>query len=252
MNDKSLEALLRAVADGTVSPHTALRQWKDWGVENLGFARVDHHRVTRKGFPEVIFGQNKSAEQIAAIASALHQRGSTVLATRVNEDKAGAVQALLPALHYHPLCHALSLPAGESLLPGRGLVGVIAAGTSDLPVAEEAALTAELMGSKVERLWDVGVSGLHRLLSHEILLKEASCLVVAAGMEGALPSVVAGLCACPVVAVPTSIGYGASFGGLAALLGMLNSCAPGLSVVNIDNGFGGGYLAGLIDHQGKR
>jgi NCAIR mutase (PurE)-related protein len=248
MSDKSLEDLLRAVAEGEISPQAALRRWKDWGAENLGFARVDHHRVSRKGFPEVIFGQNKSAEQIAAIARSLHERGSTVLATRVEEDKAAAAQALFPSLHYHCLAHALSLPGSESLLPGKSLVGVIAAGTSDLPVAEEAALTAELMGSKVERLWDVGVSGLHRLLNHDVLFKKASCLVVAAGMEGALPSVTAGLCACPVVAVPTSIGYGASFGGLAALLGMLNSCAPGLSVVNIDNGFGAGYLAGLIDH----
>jgi NCAIR mutase (PurE)-related protein len=249
MIDKSLEELLRAVAAGEISPQSALRQWKELGVEDIGFAQIDHHRVMRKGFPEVIFGQNKSAEQIAEIAAALRRRGSAVLATRVDEDKARAVRKLFPELRHHPLCRCLSLPAGSGKFPGKSLVGVISAGTSDLPVAEEAALTAELMDSKVERLWDVGVSGLHRLLNHEQTLKQASCLVVAAGMEGALPSVVAGLCACPVVAVPTSVGYGASFGGLAALLGMLNSCAPGLSVVNIDNGFGAGYLAGLIDHQ---
>jgi NCAIR mutase (PurE)-related protein len=244
-----MEKLLQAVAAGETSPQEALRQWKELGVEDLGFARVDHHRVTRKGFPEVIFGQSKSPEQIAEIAASLQRRGSAVLATRVDDDKALAVLALVPELRHHRLCRCLSLPAAAEAQAGKSLVGVLAAGTSDLPIAEEAALTAELMGSKVERLWDVGVSGLHRLLQHEHTLKQASCLVVAAGMEGALPSVVAGLCACPVVAVPTSVGYGASFGGLAALLGMLNSCAPGLSVVNIDNGFGAGYLAGLIDHQ---
>jgi NCAIR mutase (PurE)-related protein len=249
MTDKSLEELLRAVAAGELGPEEALRQWKELGVEDIGFARIDHHRVMRKGFPEVIFGQNKSPGQIAEIAAALRRRGAAVLATRVEEDKAREVLSLFPELRHHSLCRCLSLPASRRAAEGKSLVGVLAAGTSDLPVAEEAALTAELMGSKVERLWDVGVSGLHRLLQHEHILKQASCLVVAAGMEGALPSVVAGLCACPVVAVPTSVGYGASFGGLAALLGMLNSCAPGLSVVNIDNGFGAGYLAGLIDHQ---
>ena len=247
---KSMEEILQAVASGQLSPVEALSHCKHMDVENLGFARIDHQRVMRKGFPEVIFGQNKSAVQIAEIARALRGRGSAVLATRVDEAKALQVLEAFPELRHHPECHCLSLPVVGDGVTGKGLVGVIAAGTSDLPVAEEAALTAELMGSQVERLWDVGVAGLHRLLEHQDLLRRASCLVVVAGMEGALPSVVAGLCPCPVVAVPTSVGYGASFGGLAALLGMLNSCAPGLSVVNIDNGFGAGYLAGMIDHQG--
>ena len=250
MADKTLKELLEAVAAGRILPTAALKHWQEIVDENLEFARVDHQRVLRKGFPEVIFGQNKTPKQIAEIASALYKRDSAVLATRVDEDKAHEVLKLFPELRYHADCRCLSLPAREAAgKKGKGVVGVIAAGTSDLPVAEEAALTAELMGSTVERVWDVGVAGLHRLLEHHGLMKKASSLVVVAGMEGALPSVVAGLAACPVVAVPTSVGYGASFGGLAALLGMLNSCAPGLSVVNIDNGFGAGYLAALIDQQ---
>ena len=249
MNSDSLKQLLEQVAAGSLEPEQAMQRLKKLPYEDLGFARVDHHRVLRRGFPEVIFGQGKTAEQITAISHSLHGQGAAVLVTRVDPSKAEAVLSEYPELTYHPDCACLSQLAGEPPRPGRGTVVVIAAGTSDLPVAQEAVLTAELMGSKVEKVYDVGVSGLHRLASAAEVLMQASAYVVVAGMEGALPSVVAGLVDKPVVAVPTSVGYGTSFGGLAALLGMLNSCAPGLSVVNIDNGFGAGYLASLIDHM---
>ncbi len=248
MNSDSLKLLLEQVAAGAMDPEQAMQRLKKLPYEDLGFARVDHHRVLRRGFPEVIFGQGKTAPQIIAISRSLHAQGAAVLVTRVDPAKAEAVRAELPELTYHADCACLSQVASEPPRPGKGTVVVIAAGTSDLPVAQEAVLTASLMGSKVETVYDVGVSGLHRLASAAEVLMKASAYVVVAGMEGALPSVVAGLVDKPVVAVPTSVGYGTSFGGLAALLGMLNSCAPGLSVVNIDNGFGGGYLAGLIDH----
>ncbi|MEW5912512.1 MAG: nickel pincer cofactor biosynthesis protein LarB [Thermodesulfobacteriota bacterium] len=250
MNADRLLALLQEVAGGSLEPDQALQQLKRLPYEDLGFARVDHHRVLRRGFPEVIFGQGKTAQQIAPIARALHRQGAAVLVTRVDPAKAAQVHEQFPELAYHPECGCLSLEANQPPRPGKGVVVVISAGTSDQPVAQEAAITAQLMGSAVETIFDVGVSGLHRLLSSQDILQQASAFVVVAGMEGALPSVVAGLVDRPVVAVPTSVGYGTSFGGLAALLGMLNSCAPGLSVVNIDNGFGGGYLAGLIDHLG--
>ena len=242
--------MLEAVAAGRLLPQDALTHWRELSQQDLGYARVDHQRVIRKGFPEVIFGQNKSALQIAEIARAINARGATVLATRVEAGKAAEVMELFPQLNYQVECNCLYLPGQQQAKPGRGVVGVICAGTSDIPVAEEAALTVQLMGSQVQKIWDVGVAGLHRLLAHQDIINSATCLVVVAGMEGALPSVVAGLSACPVVAVPTSVGYGAAFAGVTALLGMLNSCAPGLSVVNIDNGFGAGYLAALIDHQG--
>ncbi len=248
MTTDKLKQLLEAVASGDTSPDQALGRLKSLPFEDLGFARVDHHRVLRQGFPEVIFGQGKTAEQIVAIARAIHGQGAAVLATRVDPEKAEAVRAQFPELEYQPACRCLTLVAKGGSRPGQGLIAVVAAGTSDLPVAEEAATTARLMGSKVETLYDVGVAGLHRLLASRAVLERATCFVVVAGMEGALPSVVAGLVDRPVIAVPTSVGYGTAFGGLAALLGMLNSCAPGLSVVNIDNGFGAGYLAGMIDH----
>lgn len=248
MTADKLKELLNQVAAGGLKPEEALARLKSLPYEDLGFARVDHHRSLRQGFPEVIFGQGKTPEQIASIAQAIHRQGAAVLATRIGEEKAGQVLALWDRLYYHAEARCLALEAPGGAKPGKGLVAVVAAGTSDLPVAEEAALTARLMGSQVERVYDVGVAGLHRLAGSAKVLGQASCLVVVAGMEGALPSVVAGMVDKPVVAVPTSVGYGAAFGGLAALLGMLNSCAPGLSVVNIDNGFGGGYLAGLIDH----
>lgn len=249
MTTDSLKKLLEQVAQGDLDPAAALTQLKSLPYEDLGFARVDHHRVLRQGFPEVIYGQGKTAEQIARIAQALRAQGAAVLVTRVDAQKAQEVRAQMPELEYHASASCLAL-ASAGARPGHGLVAVVAAGTSDLPVAEEAVLTARLMGSQVETVYDVGVSGLHRLLDSRQVLHAATCLVVVAGMEGALPSVVAGMVDKPVIAVPTSVGYGTAFGGLAALLGMLNSCAPGLSVVNIDNGFGAGYLAGMIDHLG--
>jgi NCAIR mutase (PurE)-related protein len=244
-----LKELLQEVASGGVDPDEALAKLKSLPYEDLGFARVDHHRSLRQGFPEVVFGQGKTPEQIVSIGQAIHSQGAAVLVTRVDEEKAQAVLGIWGDLTYHEQASCLSLEASAGVKPGKGLVAIVAAGTSDLPVAEEAVLTARLMGSKVERVYDVGVAGLHRLFGSAEVLRKATCFVVVAGMEGALPSVVAGMVDKPVVAVPTSIGYGTAFGGLAALLGMLNSCAPGLSVVNIDNGFGAGYLAGLIDHQ---
>ena len=249
MNAQRLDRLLKEVAEGRLSPADARRQLAAMPYEDLGFARVDHHRSLRKGFPEVIFGQGKTPEQIAHIAGAIRGQGAAVLATRVDPDKAALVRELMPELEYHPESACLSLPAEDPPPAGKGRVTVVAAGTSDLPVALEAVLTARLMGSEVDQVFDVGVAGLHRLLGSMDKLGQTTCFVVVAGMEGALPSVVAGMVDRPVVAVPTSVGYGTSFGGLAALLGMLNSCAPGLSVVNIDNGFGAGYLASLIDHM---
>ena len=216
-------------------------------VADLGFARVDHHRALRQGFPEVVFGQGKTPEQIAAIAGAIIVRGHTLLVTRTDEAAYQAVTRVAPGATYHALARAISFRQGDAE-PGRGTILVVAAGTSDLPVAEEACLTSELMGNLTDRLYDVGVAGLHRLLAEQERLRAARVLIVVAGMEGALPSVVAGLVRTPVIAVPTSVGYGASFGGVAALLGMLNSCAMGLSVVNIDNGFGAGAIASKINH----
>ncbi|CAO0821892.1 Pyridinium-3,5-biscarboxylic acid mononucleotide synthase [Desulfarculales bacterium] len=248
MTSDALKKLLEEVAAGRTAPDKAMQRLKSLPYEDLGFARVDHHRVLRKGFPEVIFGQGKTPAQIVSIAQALFAQGAAVLVTRVEAAKAKVVRQKIPKLEYHPQARVLTRPAREGARSGRGLVAVVAAGTSDLPVAEEAVITARLMGSAIETVYDVGVSGLHRLLASRLVLARASCFVVVAGMEGALPSVVAGMVDKPVIAVPTSVGYGTAFGGLAALLGMLNSCAPGLSVVNIDNGFGAGYLASMIDH----
>jgi len=244
----ALKKLLEEVAAGSTPPAQALKRLKSLPYEDLGFARVDHHRALRQGFPEVIYGQGKTPAQIVSIAQALLAQGAAVLVTRVEPAKAKAVRGKMPELTYHAQAAVLTRPSREAPRPGGGLVAVVAAGTSDLPVAEEAVLTARLMGSTVETVYDVGVSGLHRLLASRPVLDRATVFVVVAGMEGALPSVVAGMVDKPVIAVPTSVGYGTAFGGLAALLGMLNSCAPGLSVVNIDNGFGAGYLAGMIDH----
>ncbi len=215
--------------------------------EDLGFARVDHHRASRQGFPEVVLGLGKTPAQIAAIAAEIAGRGSTLLVTRATPEAYDAVRTLLPDASYNAEARIVALPK-QDVGSGRGTILVVAAGTSDLPVAEEAVCTAELMGNRVDRLYDVGVAGLHRLLGERARLHAARVIVVVAGMEGALPSVVAGLVSVPVIAVPTSIGYGASFGGIAALLGMLNSCASGVSVVNIDNGFGAASIASLINH----
>ncbi len=249
MSPERLREILAAIADGKMTADEALGRLKTLPFEDLGFAKVDHHRALRAGLPEVIFAQGKTASQVAEIAIRLRDAGQSVLVTRLAAQDAADVQAALPSLVYHPVPRLATLTQGEIGKTGRGVIAVIAAGTSDLPVAEEAAMTAEYMGNEVERLYDVGVSGLHRLLAHQDVLQRANVLIVAAGMEGALPSVVGGLVDRPVIAVPTSIGYGASFGGLAALLGMLNTCAAGVTVVNIDNGFGAGVAAGLINRD---
>ncbi|NLC77602.1 MAG: nickel pincer cofactor biosynthesis protein LarB [Clostridia bacterium] len=249
MDQKSLLELLKQVQKGTVSPESAVQELKKLHFSDLGFAKVDHHRELRKGFPEVIFCANKTPEQVAAISVKLaEQTEGNILATRADREAYRQVAALLPEAEYHELAKVILIRRG--IQEQRGHILVLSAGTSDLPVAEEAALTAEAMGNKVERIYDVGVAGLHRLLRYQDSLLAARVFVVVAGMEGALPSVIGGLVDKPVIAVPTSVGYGASFGGLAALLGMLNSCASGVSVVNIDNGFGAGYQASLINRLG--
>ena len=250
-SNKQLQDLLDQVAAGTLDPAAAKARligvMRAQPFEDLGFARVDHHRSVRQGFPEVILGLGKTPAQIAAIAAEIVARGSTLLVTRTSEAAYEAVRARVPAAVYHADAGLITLRQ-QDITPGKGTIIVAAAGTSDLPVAEEAARTAELMGNEVTRLYDVGVAGLHRLLGERERLNAARVIIVVAGMEGALPSVVAGLVSAPVIAVPTSIGYGASFGGIAALLGMLNSCASGVSVVNIDNGFGAATIASLINH----
>ena len=257
MERRELSELLRAVAAGEVDPSDAEEHLAAAPFEDLGYAKPDLHRGVRQGVSEVVYGAGKTAEQIAGIVGALRAAGDKrVLVTRLDADKAAAVRELLEAddaeaFTYHELPRLAVV--GEAPEPdGLGYVAVCAAGTSDLYCAEEAALTAEMLGSRVVRLYDVGVAGLHRLLAHVEEIQGATAVVTIAGMEGALTSVVGGLAPCPVIACPTSVGYGASFGGIAALLSMLNSCASGVSVVNIDNGFGAGYQAALIDHVGVR
>jgi len=251
-SNKQLRDLLAQVADGRVDVEAACDRlvgaMRSRPFEDIGFARVDHHRSIRQGFPEVVLGLGKTPAQIAAIASEIVSRGSTLLVTRATDDAYTAVRAVVPDAVFYDDAGIIAL-AQEDVTKGKGTVLIVAAGTSDLPVAEEAARTAELMGNDICRLYDVGVAGLHRLLNARATLESARVIVVIAGMEGALPSVVAGLVSVPVVAVPTSVGYGASFGGIAALLGMLNSCASGVSVVNIDNGFGAAVVASLINHM---
>lgn len=251
MNESQLRALLNRVASGAVDTETAQQQLLDElrarPYEDLGFARVDHHRAIRQGFPEVILGLGKTPAQISAIAAEIVGRGSTLLVTRASEAAYAAVRVSVPGATYHADA-ALITFRQQDVAPGKGTIVVAAAGTSDLFVAEEAVLTAELMGNEVTRMYDVGVAGLHRVLGQRDHLAAARVIIVVAGMEGALPSVISGLVGVPVIAVPTSVGYGASFGGIAALLGMLNSCASGVSVVNIDNGFGAANIASLINH----
>jgi len=250
-SNKQLQDLLDQVARGEVDTATAHARLMDElrarPYEDLGFARVDLHRSVRQGFPEVILGLGKTPAQIAAIAAEIVRRGSTLLVTRASAEAFEAVREKVPAATYAADA-AIITYRQQDVTPGKGTIVVAAAGTSDLPVAEEAARTAELMGNEVVRLYDVGVAGLHRILGERARLAAARVVIVVAGMEGALPSVISGLVSVPVIAVPTSIGYGASFGGIAALLGMLNSCASGVSVVNIDNGFGAGNIASLINH----
>lgn len=249
MQTERLRLLLEQVQAGRTDIYTALETLRHLPFENLeGLATLDHHRPLRQGFPEVVFGQGKQPGQVAAIVRSLSARNDKVLVTRVDADMAATVRAELPELVYHPLPRLLALDRSAPAEKRPGVL-VITAGTADLPVAEEAAVTAELMGNVVERMFDVGVAGIHRLLDQAERLWQAHVIVVAAGMDGALPSVVGGLVSVPVIAVPTSVGYGASFGGLAALLTMLNSCAVGVAVVNIDNGFGAGCLASIINQM---
>ena len=261
---ENLRELLEAVAVGRVSPTVAFEKLDSKGLdsqavdsqavdsrakayESVGdFAKIDHDRTSRTGFPEVIWGEDKSAVQIVEIMRVMESRHPVVMATRVNQEKSAQIREMLPQVTYFEIARICAIQSAQPLPVRPGRLSILTAGTADLPVAEEAAVTAELCGFAVTRLWDVGVAGIHRLLSNQHVIDESDVLIVAAGMEGALPSVVAGLADCPIVAVPTSVGYGASFSGLAPLLTMLNSCATGIGVVNIDNGFGAAILAGQI------
>jgi NCAIR mutase (PurE)-related protein len=247
IDESRLKEMLESLQSGALTVDEALGRLRDLPYEDLGYASLDHHRALRTGFPEVVLGQGKTPEQIGAISERLAAQGDRVLVTRASVEAYRAVKERLPDAIYHADARAITLDRTRE--PKRPGVAVCCAGTSDVPVAEEAAVTTELMGSAVDRMYDVGVAGIHRLLDKTERLRDAKALVVVAGMEGALPSVVAGLVAAPVIAVPTSIGYGASFGGLAPLLAMLNACAAGVAVVNIDNGFGAGYMAAVINRQ---
>ncbi len=252
---EAIRALLHAVSQGQVSPDLALDKLKYLTYEPVDdFANIDHHRAIRTGFPEVIWGPGKTPDQIAQIMNVMRDRTDVVMATRIEPEVYIQLKGKVPDLRYYALAKICALhPASPpSRPPFPGLIGLLSAGTADLPVAEEAAVTAELCGFQVNRLWDMGVAGIHRLLNNRHAIAQADVLIVVAGMEGALPSVVAGLADCPVIAVPTSIGYGASFNGLAALLSMLNSCAAGVGVVNIDNGFGAAMLAGQMLRMAQR
>ena len=248
MDQKRLEDLLTKFKEGEIALDQAVDGLRHLPFESLGYATVDHHRAIRQGFPEVIFGQGKTPEQITGIAGRLLERSSNLLITRTNRGVFERVQQVAADAVFHDACGAISVRRDQANR-GRGSVAIVTAGTSDIPIADEAAVTAEIMGNRIERLYDVGVAGIHRVLSHRELLQSAKVVVCVAGMEGALPSVVGGLVGVPVIAVPTSIGYGASFGGVAALLGMLNSCASNVTVVNIDNGFGAGFVASLINRE---
>jgi hypothetical protein len=240
------QALLDDLCAGRMSREQVIQAFQAAPLADLGYAQVDTHRSLRQGFPEVIYGAGKTPDQVVGIAEKILEQETCVLVTRVTDDHARLFHSRFPQAVHHPVARCLTLEKAPRSKRA-GTIAVLCAGTSDLPVAEEAAVTADIMGNRVERLFDVGVAGLHRLLTRLDLIQRARVLVVVAGMEGALPSVVAGLVSRPVIAVPTSIGYGASFGGVAALLGMLNSCGSGVTVVNIDNGFGGGYAASLIN-----
>jgi NCAIR mutase (PurE)-related protein len=248
MDLREIEKLLRAYRKGEVEASEAARLINDLHYEDIGYARVDHARATRQGFPEVVFGAGKTRAQIVGIVERLVEKAPNVLVTRTDEGTFGEVRNVVTDAEWHETARLIRIQRDKTE-QGVGPIAIVTAGTSDIPVAEEAALTAEAMGNRVERIWDAGVAGIHRILSERELLRAARVVVVAAGMEGALPSVVGGLVSVPVVAIPTSIGYGASFGGVAALLGMLNSCASNVTVVNIDNGFGAGFVASLINRK---
>jgi pyridinium-3,5-biscarboxylic acid mononucleotide synthase len=245
-----LEEILSQVQEGKLSVSEAKEKLATY--ENLGFAKVDHHRKNRQGFPEVIYGEGKTKEQILSIIDAIRSKGNNVLVTRISKDKADYILQVHPELTYNDVAQILFWKKDTDKEPDQGYIAIVCAGTSDLKVAEEAAVTAEALGSQVRRFYDVGVAGIHRLFDNIEQIQQATVSVVVAGMEGALPSVVGGLVSHPVIAVPTSVGYGANFNGLSALLTMLNSCASGISVVNIDNGFGGAYNAVLIDNLAKK
>ncbi|MEI6512489.1 MAG: nickel pincer cofactor biosynthesis protein LarB [bacterium] len=249
MNEISLSQLMEDVKAGRVTIQEAVERLRQLPYEDLGFARLDHHREIRTGSPEVIFCQGKAADHLVKIFERLFEKNNVVLGTRASAEQADLIKAKFPQTVYHELGRCLTLGELKPPINPERYVLVVSAGTADLPVAEEAAITAHYLGSRVERLYDVGVAGLHRLLDQTPLLFEASVIIVAAGMEGALASVVGGLVGSPVIAVPTSIGYGASFEGLAALLAMLNTCAPGVVTVNIDNGFGAGYFAHIVNQK---
>ncbi len=251
MNQDHINTLLRQVAEGSMPVSRAGELLKNLSFENIGYAHVDHHRSIRKGVPEVIFGEGKTSGQIIGIMEKMVQKKDLILATRLDREKAADIRQRFPAAVYHEDARFLMLEQEEPEITGHGDIIVISAGTSDIPVAKEAALTAGAMGNRVTPIYDVGVAGIHRLFAYRETIENAAVIVAVAGMEGALPSVVAGMVSTPVIAVPTSIGYGTSFGGLTALLGMLNSCSSNIAVVNIDNGFGAGYMAAAINHTGQ-
>ncbi len=246
MNIDDIKSILDAVSSGSLTDDAAAEQIKNLSFEDVGYAKIDHARAERQGFPEVIFGLGKTREQITGIFEKLIARSPNVLITRTTADVYGEIRNVLADAEWHESAGLIRVIRDRTEL-GMGEIAVVTAGTSDIPVAEEAALTAEAMGNRVTRIWDAGVAGIHRIISQREILQNARAVIVAAGMEGALPSVVGGLVAVPVIGVPTSIGYGASFGGIAALLGMLNSCSSNVTVVNIDNGFGAGFVASLIN-----
>jgi pyridinium-3,5-biscarboxylic acid mononucleotide synthase len=246
MDAKTLKKLFDDVRRGKLSSGEAVAKLRHLPFEDLGFANIDHHRALRVGMPEVVFGPGKTPEQLTEIFARLARRKTNVLATRVSPEQARALRRRLRKAEHHELARAVTLTQ-DTTIHGKGKIAVVSAGTSDIPVAEEAVVTAQIMGNEVQHVYDVGVAGIHRLLARRELLSQARVIIVCAGMEGALPSVVGGLVGVPVIAVPTSVGYGASYEGIAALLGMLNSCASNVTVVNIDNGFGAGYVASIIN-----
>lgn len=248
MNQDDLNKILSLVADGSLSINDAENRLKHFSIENIDFAQIDHHRSLRKGFPEVIFGQGKTPDQIIGILEKMAPNEDIILVTRINKEKADIVLSNFKDAQYFEDANLLWLKKREPKITGVGKILIISAGTSDIPVAKEALLTAQAMGNDVESIFDVGVAGIHRLFAHNDKISNATVIIVVAGMEGALPSVVAGMVQAPVIAVPTSIGYGTSFGGMTALLGMLNSCSSNIAVVNIDNGFGAGFMASSINH----
>ena len=249
MDNDVLIQLLDSVAQGQLSVKAAAKKLRHIGYEDIDYAHVDHHRSLRKGFPEVIFGQGKTAGQVIGIMDRMKDQENVILVTRMEQMKAEKVVAHFPDAVYHPDASMIVWELKKPRIVGRGTIAIISAGTSDIPVAKEAFLTAKAMGNRVKTIFDVGVSGIHRLFGHKDIIAKASVLIVAAGMEGALPSVVAGMVSRPVIAVPTSVGYGVSLGGLTALFAMLNSCSSNVAVVNIDNGFGAGYMASIINRK---